>query len=65
MQHVDQQLAVFAKGQKNNKGKAITAVMYTRVSTKEQADNNQSLFTQAKHIKHLTFMVCGNFRCAL
>ena len=50
MQHVDQQLAVFAKGQKNNKGKAITAVMYTRVSTKEQADNNQSLFTQAKHI---------------
>ena len=51
MQHVDQQLAVFAKGQKNNKGKAITAVMYTRVSTKEQADNNQSLFTQAKHIK--------------
>ncbi|MFT5512458.1 MAG: site-specific DNA recombinase [Bacteroidia bacterium] len=25
--------------------------MYTRVSIKEQADNNQSLFTKAKHIK--------------
>ena len=41
---MDQQLAQFAKGSKTIKEQAQTAVMYTRVSTKEQANNNQSLF---------------------
>jgi site-specific DNA recombinase len=41
----------FAKGSPLKATKAKTAVAYTRVSTKEQADNNQSLHTQIKHIK--------------
>ena len=41
----------FGKGKANNQAKVNTAVMYTRVSTKEQADNNQSLATQTKYIK--------------
>ena len=51
MHVMDQQLAQFAKGSKTIKEQAQTAVMYTRVSTKEQANNNQSLFTQEKHIR--------------
>jgi site-specific DNA recombinase len=47
-----EQLIPFAKGTRKNTTGASTAVMYTRVSTKEQADKNQSLFTQAKHIRH-------------
>lgn len=42
-----QSFAVKSKQQKHNKqGKAV---IYTRVSTKEQADNNQSLDTQKKY----------------
>ena len=44
-------LEQFAKGQRARTNAAKTAVAYTRVSTKEQADNNQSLFTQLKYIK--------------
>jgi hypothetical protein len=36
MHAVDQQLAQFAKGRKNNRDIAQTAVMYTRVSTKSR-----------------------------
>jgi site-specific DNA recombinase len=38
----------FAKGAKNAKTKGGNCVIYTRVSTKEQADNNMSLNTQKK-----------------
>ena len=38
----------FAKGIKANKVKGKNCVIYTRVSTKEQADNNLSLETQKK-----------------
>ncbi len=44
------QLNQFAKGQSTINRVAKTAVAYTRVSTKEQADNNHSLKTQIKHI---------------
>ena len=39
----------FAKGKKVQKFKGSNCVIYTRVSTKEQADNNMSLETQRKH----------------
>ena len=38
----------FATGKKDNTAKLKKAVVYTRVSTKEQADNNLSLDTQKK-----------------
>ena len=43
-------LHAFAKGKINRQHQSSTAVVYTRVSTKEQADNNQSLTTQSNHI---------------
>ena len=45
-------LHAFAKGKINRQHQSSTAVAYTRVSTKEQADNNQSLTTQSNHIPH-------------
>jgi site-specific DNA recombinase len=39
----------FAKGQKIEKAKTGNCVIYTRVSTKEQADNNMSLQTQRRY----------------
>ena len=39
----------FAKGQKIEKAKTNNCVIYTRVSTKEQADNNMSLQTQRRY----------------
>jgi DNA invertase Pin-like site-specific DNA recombinase len=39
----------FAKGQKVEKAKTGNCVIYTRVSTKEQADNNMSLQTQRRY----------------
>ena len=41
----------FAKGKVSNNSKQtqLNAVIYTRVSTKEQADPNQSLETQKKY----------------
>lgn len=38
----------FAKGKKKSKSNGGNCVIYTRVSTKEQADNNFSLETQKK-----------------
>src|ERR1043165_1578139 len=38
----------FAKGSHRTKAKGSNCVIYTRVSTKEQADNNLSLDTQKK-----------------
>lgn len=38
----------FGKGQKTERAKVNNCVIYTRVSTKEQADNNMSLATQRK-----------------
>lgn len=38
----------FGKGQKTEKSRSGNCVIYTRVSTKEQADNNMSLETQRK-----------------
>ena len=44
-------LQTFGKGKVNNEGSITTkkAVIYTRVSSKEQADTNQSLDTQKKY----------------
>ena len=39
----------FGKGQKTEKTKTGNCVIYTRVSTKEQADNNMSLTTQRRY----------------
>lgn len=44
-------LAQFAKGKTTSRKKAKIAIAYTRVSTKEQADNNQSLATQLKYVR--------------
>lgn len=44
-------LHAFAKGKTSNLYQSNTAVAYTRVSTKEQADNNQSLTTQSNQIQ--------------
>ena len=43
-------LNTFAKGQANSQNQSKRAVAYTRVSTKEQAENNQSLITQSNQI---------------
>jgi hypothetical protein len=44
-------IQLFAKGQATDTTKQVrkNAVIYTRLSTKEQADNNQSLETQKKY----------------
>lgn len=59
------ELDQFAKGKVKESKQIKTAVVYTRVSTKEQADNNQSLETQAKYIKSYavknTITVIGEF----
>ena len=47
---MNSRLHAFAKGKINRQRQSSTAVAYTRVSTKEQADNNQSLTTQSNHI---------------
>lgn len=39
----------FAKGKASQQSRSNNCVVYTRVSTKEQADNNMSLETQRKH----------------
>jgi site-specific DNA recombinase len=46
----------FAKGKAsdNTQQKIKSAVIYTRVSTKEQADTNQSLETQKKYCLQYT-----------
>jgi len=43
-------LNAFGKGKSISMLQSKIAVAYTRVSTKEQADNNQSLNTQANQI---------------
>ncbi|MDL5051483.1 recombinase family protein [Oscillatoria amoena NRMC-F 0135] len=43
-----QLLTPFAKGKKTSKATNAHCVIYTRVSTKEQADTNMSLTTQKK-----------------
>jgi len=45
---MNDRLHAFAKGKTSNLYQSNTAVAYTRVSTKEQADNNQSLTTQSR-----------------
>ena len=45
-----EELNAFGKGTNRIRPKSKSAVAYTRVSTKEQADNNQSLATQSKYI---------------
>ena len=47
MQQIDV-FKLFGKGQTANQTKGTNCVLYTRVSTKEQADNNMSLETQRK-----------------
>src|SRR5688572_8352937 len=53
MSLIDSQMAVFAKNHKVKitEGAKNNVVIYTRVSTKEQADNNMSLTTQKKIIE--------------
>ena len=48
---MNDRLHAFAKGKTSNLDQSNTAVAYTRVSTKEQADNNQSLTTQSNQIQ--------------
>lgn len=43
----------FAKGKKAQTARNNNCVIYTRVSTKEQADNNMSLGTQRKHVNNM------------
>lgn len=55
----------FAKGQSSEKATTNNCVIYTRVSTKEQADNNMSLTTQKKScelyaLKH-NYKIVGSF----
>ncbi len=55
----------FSKGNINHKISTNNCVIYTRVSTKEQADNNMSLSTQMKScelyaLKH-TYNIIGSF----
>ena len=42
------QFEEFAKGKPNKEKSSNTCVIYTRVSTKEQAENNMSLDTQRR-----------------
>lgn len=55
----------FAKGKKKSKSAGGNCVIYTRVSTKEQADTNFSLSTQKKaceqYAQHLNLRVVGYF----
>ena len=55
----------FAKGGKKIKTNGGNCVIYTRVSTKEQADNNCSLETQKKACEHFAlragYQVLGSF----
>src|SRR5947209_2209210 len=55
----------FAKGKKQFEVKTNNCVIYTRVSTKEQADNNMSLETQRKMCEQFTqkskFIIMGCF----
>jgi site-specific DNA recombinase len=55
----------FAKGKKTKVTKGSNCVIYTRVSTKEQADNNMSLETQRKacelHATKNKFSILGYF----
>ena len=46
---VDKRFNRFSKGNEKFQSPKTEAVIYTRVSTKEQADNNASLDTQLKH----------------
>ena len=48
---MNDRLHAFAKGKTSNLYQSNTAVAYTRVSTKKQADNNQSLTTQSNQIQ--------------
>ena len=48
---MDNRLSRFSKGTELIKAAKTEAVIYTRVSTKEQADNNASLDTQMKYCK--------------
>lgn len=48
---LDESLEQFSKGKKTEKNKERVAVMYTRVSTKDQADHNHSLDTQKRLIE--------------
>ena len=48
---VDKRFKRFSKGDELHQVAKTEAVIYTRVSTKEQADNNASLDTQLKHCK--------------
>lgn len=55
----------FAKGQSSERATTNNCVIYTRVSTKEQADNNMSLTTQKKScelyaLKH-NYKIVGSF----
>lgn len=47
----DKRFKRFSKGSELIQFAKTEAVIYTRVSTKEQADNNASLDTQLKHCK--------------
>ena len=55
----------FGKGEKTEKSKTGNCVIYTRVSTKEQADNNMSLETQRKACEQLairnSYTIMGYF----
>src|SRR5437016_13297873 len=55
----------FAKGKKQFEVKTNNCVIYTRVSTKEQADNNMSLESQRKMCEQLSqkskFTILGCF----
>ena len=59
------QFQSFAKGKKSLKAKTGNCVIYTRVSTKEQADNNLSLETQKKACEQYAvksgFQILGYF----
>ena len=50
MEH-DKMFKKFSKENNSPEDVKSQAVIYTRVSTKEQADNNASLSTQMKHCK--------------
>ena len=55
----------FAKGKKHNMARGSNCVIYTRVSTKEQADHNFSLETQKKacelYAKKIGYQIMGYF----
>src|SRR5689334_25345649 len=55
----------FGKGTKTEKAKTGNCVIYTRVSTKEQADNNMSLTTQKRYCEQFAqkngYAILGHF----